>query len=79
MTQYLEGALDGLVLAQVQGLDELLDLGLPARVLLLPPLELRLLLREARVLIQSLAVHMPVCAQPKAGQDTWPHTPMATE
>ena len=61
MAQHLEGALDGLVLAQVQGLDELLDLGLPARVLLLPPLQLRLLLREARVLVQSLAIHVPVC------------------
>ena len=59
-TQYLEGALNGLVLAQVQRLNELLDLGLPARVLLLPPLQLCLLLREACILVQGLAVDMPV-------------------
>ena len=58
----LEGALDGLIFAQVQRLDELLDLGLAARVLLLPPLELCLLLREAGVLVQRLPVDVPARA-----------------
>lgn len=56
---HLEGALDGLVLAQVECVDELLDLGLPAPVLFLPPRQLSALVSERRVLVQRLAVHMP--------------------
>ena len=55
----LERALNGLVLTQVQCFDELLDLGLAARVLLLPPRQLSTLVCEGRVLVQRLAVYMP--------------------
>ena len=59
----LEGALDGLVLAQVQRLDELPDLLLAARVLLLALAQLHALLREARPLVQRLAVDIPARMQ----------------
>ena len=46
---HLEGALHSLVLAHVQGLDQLLDLVLGAPVLGLPPGQLLPLLREVAV------------------------------
>ena len=55
---YLEGALDGFILAHVQGLDELLDLILPAPVLSLAPGKLLTLLSEVGVLVQRLLVDM---------------------
>lgn len=56
---HLEGALDGLVLAQVEVVNELLDLCLALGILLLPSLELCALVDECRILIQGLAIHMP--------------------
>lgn len=55
---YLEGALNGFVLAHVQGLDELLDLVLAAPILSLAPGKLLTLLSEVGVLVQRLLVHM---------------------
>mmetsp|Transcript_35617 Transcript_35617/g.90933 ORF Transcript_35617/g.90933 Transcript_35617/m.90933 type:complete len:406 (+) Transcript_35617:686-1903(+) len=54
----LERPLDGLVLAHVQRLHQLLDLDLTALQLLLPLEEVLALLRERHVLVQRLLVHV---------------------
>ena len=55
---YLEGALNGFILAHVQGVDELLDLVLPSPILSLAPGQLLTLLCEVGVLVQRLLVYM---------------------
>ena len=56
---HLEGALDGLIFAQVQSLNELLDLGLAPGVLSLPLSQLLPLLREVDILVQGPLIHTP--------------------
>lgn len=65
---YLEGALDCLVLAHVQDINELLDLGLAAGVLSLPPRQLLPLLCEVHILIQGLLVDISARTTPLACQ-----------
>ena len=55
---YFESALDGLILAHVQGLDELLDLVLSSPILSLTPGKLLTLLCEVGILVQRLLVDM---------------------
>ena len=92
---HLEGALDGLVLAQVECVDELLDLGLPAPVLFLPPRQLSALVSERRVLVQRLPIHVParqcvlllpatldapsLCSQNKLSCGCCPHQSLSSE